>query len=64
MHQQHHIQTNTNSSYNDVDETLGKPNHYTIVKEDFNAQVWKRTNPMETVKANLGLLSETKEVTP
>ena len=34
--------------YNDVDETLGKPNHYMIVMGDFNAQIEKSTNPMET----------------
>ena len=32
-----------NSFYNDVDETLGKP-----IVMDFNAQIWKRTNPVET----------------
>ena len=31
-----------NVFYNDVDETLGKPNHYTIVIGDFNAQIGKR----------------------
>ena len=36
-----------NSFYNDVDETFGKPNHYTIVMADFNAQIEKRTNPVE-----------------
>ena len=30
-----------NNIYNDVDEPLGKPNHYTIVKGDFNAQIGK-----------------------
>ena len=39
---------NINNFYNDVAETLGKPNHYTIVMGDFNAQIGKRTNPMET----------------
>ena len=28
-----------NNFYNDVDETLGKPNHYTTVMGDFIAQV-------------------------
>ena len=37
-----------NNVYNDVDETLAKPNHYTIVMGDFDAQIGKRTNPMET----------------
>ena len=31
-----------NSFYYDVDETLGKPNHYTIVMGDINAQIGKR----------------------
>ena len=33
-----------NSFYNDVDETLLKPNYYTIVLGHFNAKIWKRTN--------------------
>ena len=33
-----------NNFYNDVDETLGKANHYTIMMGDFNAQIRKRTN--------------------
>ena len=36
------------SFYNDVDGTLGKPNHYTIVVGDFNVQIETRTNAMET----------------
>ena len=44
-----------NSSYNDVDETLGKPKHYTIVMGDFNAQIGKRTNPTETVTGKCGI---------
>ena len=43
-----------NSFYNDV-ETLERPNHYTIVMRDFNAQIGKRTNPMETAKDTFGL---------
>ena len=44
-----------NSFYDDVDETLGKPNYYTIVMGDFNSQIRKRTNPMEQIqRANLG----------
>ena len=39
-----------NSFYNDVDETLGKPNHYTIFMGYFNARIGKRTNPTETGK--------------
>ena len=38
-----------NNCYNDIDETLGKSKHYTIVMGDFNAQKEKRANPMETV---------------
>ena len=33
--------------YNDVGETLVKPYHETIVLGDFNAQIRKRTNPVE-----------------
>ena len=44
-----------NNFYNDVDETLGKPNRYTIVMVDFNAQIGKRTNPMETATGKFGL---------
>ena len=36
------------SFYKHVDETLGKPNHYTIVMGNFNAQIGKRTKYMET----------------
>ena len=46
---------NKNSFYNDVDETLGKPNHYTIVMGDCNAQIGKRTNPMEMATGRFGL---------
>ena len=42
-----------NSFYNDIDETLGKPNHYRM--GDFNAQIGKRTNPMETATGKFGL---------
>ena len=38
-----------------VGETLGKPNHFTIVMGDFNAQIGKRTNPMETARSKFGL---------
>ncbi len=44
-----------NSFYNDVGETLGKPNHYTIVMGDFSAQIGKTTNPMETATGKFGL---------
>ena len=37
----------------DVDETLGKPNHYTM--GDFNVQIGKRTNRMETATGKFGL---------
>jgi len=36
-----------NTVYNDVNDTLGKPNHYTIVLRDFNAHeqtLWKLAN--------------------
>ena len=45
MHQRHHPQKQIDSFYNDVDETLGKPNHYTIVMGDFIEQIGKRTSP-------------------
>ena len=32
-----------------------KPNHYTIVMGDINAQIGKRTNPMETATGKFGL---------
>ena len=44
-----------NSFYNDVVETLGKPNHYTIVMGDFNAQIGKRANPIEIATSKFGL---------
>ena len=44
-----------NSFYNDVDDNLGKLNHYTIVMGDFNTQIGKRTNSVETATANDGL---------
>ena len=44
-----------NTFYNDVDETLGKPNHYTIVMGDFNPQIGKRTKAMETATGKFGL---------
>ena len=49
-----------NDLYTDVDETLGKPNHYTIVMGDCNAHIGKRTNLMETAtgKCGLGLRNE------
>ncbi len=40
-----------NSFYNDIDETLGKPNHYRM--GDFNAQIGKK--PMETATGKFGL---------
>ena len=54
MHQQHRSQKKTSiASFNNiVDDTLGKPNHYTIVMGDLNAQ---RTNPMETATGRFGL---------
>jgi len=44
-----------NSFCNDVDETLGGKNHYTIVMGDFNAQIGKRTKPTETAMGKFGL---------
>ena len=49
------VEASVSNFYNDVDETLGKPNHYTIVMGDFNAQIGKRTNLMETATGKFGL---------
>ena len=38
-----------------MDESLGNPNHYTIVMGDFYAQIWKRTNPIERTMEKYGL---------
>ena len=43
------------NNFNDVDETLGKLNHYTIVMGDFNVQIGKTTNHMETETGKFGL---------
>ena len=45
----------TNSFYNDVHETLGKPNHYTMVMGDFKAQIEKRKNLFETATGKFAL---------
>ena len=46
----------TNRSYNNVDQTLGKPIHYTtIVMRDLNAQIGKGASPTEMATGNLGL---------
>ena len=42
---QHQSQGSISSFYNDVEETLGKPNHYTIVMGDFNAQIGNKNKP-------------------
>jgi len=44
-----------NSFYSNVDEILWKPNYYTIEMGDFNAQIGKRTNPMEKATCKYGL---------
>ena len=44
----------TNSFYNDVDKTFGKPNLYTIVMGDFNVQIGKRASPVETAMGKFG----------
>ena len=43
------------SFYNDVDGTLGKPNHYTTVMGNVNAQVRKITKRMEMATGKFGL---------
>ena len=45
-----------NSFYMDVDETLGKPNHYVVVMGEFNEQIGTWTNPVETATGKLGLV--------
>ena len=47
-----------NNLYNDVDDTLGKSNHYTIVMGDCNAQLEKLMYPIVTGKFGLGLRNE------
>jgi len=44
-----------NNFYNDVNETIGKPNHYTIVLGDCNVQIGKRPKPMEMAIGKFGL---------
>ena len=44
--------------YNDVEETLRKHNHYITVTGVFNAQIGKRTNPVETGTFGLELRNE------
>ena len=44
-----------NSFYNDVDETLMETKPYTLVMGDFNTQIGKRTNPLETATGKFGL---------
>jgi len=60
QHQLESSRSYINSFSYDVDETLGNPNHYTIVMGYFNAQIGKRTNYMEiaTGKFWLELKSE------
>ena len=48
-----HPEEDITNFYTDVDETLGKPNHYTVVMGYFNAQIGKRTNPMVTATDKL-----------
>ena len=40
--------------YNDVDETLGKSTHFTIVMADCNAQIRREKKPMETATDKVG----------
>ena len=44
-----------NRFYNDVDDTLGKPNHYTIMMGNVNEQRGKRTHPLETATGKFAL---------
>ena len=49
MHQQHsYSEEDINNFCNDVDESLGEQNHYTIVMGNSNALIRKRINRMET----------------
>ena len=50
-----HAEKQINSFYNDVEDTLGKPNRGTIVMGNFNVQVEKITNPMGTATSKFGL---------
>ena len=43
-----HPEEDINRFCNDVYEILQKPNHYNMVMGDFNAEIAKRTNPIET----------------
>ena len=52
-----------NIFYNDVDETLREPNHYTIVIGDFNAQIGKRIILWKRQRANLDSNLKMKETT-
>ena len=49
-----HPNEDINKFYNVVDETSGKPNHYTIVMLDVSSQIGKRTNPKETATGKFG----------
>ena len=62
-----------NNFDNDIDDTFGKRKHYTIVTGDFNAQIGKRTNTVETAtgifgfglrneRENLGRMGNIKKV--
>ena len=53
-----YLEEDINSFYNDVGETLGRPKHYMIMMGDFNAQIGKRTNPMEMGKFGIELRNE------
>ena len=62
MHQQtSYSEEDINSFYYDVDETLGKPNHYTIVMGDINAQIGKRIIHMETAAGKVGARIEKRK---
>ena len=43
-----HSEENIHNFYNDVDETLGKPNQYTIVMGDFSVQIVKMAENGDT----------------
>ena len=49
------LEEDINNFYNDVDETLRKPNHHTILMGEFDAQIGERKNHMEMASSIFGL---------
>ena len=55
MTQTSYSEENIHSFYNDVDDTLEKPNHHAIVMEGLNTLIGKGTNSMETAASKFEL---------